>query len=63
MRLLDGYGGVAYLNLSRGAPSNHPFFCEVINRPSILNYHLRPGPSTHLRKVDTTKTKSRNQYA
>ena len=48
---------------SPGAPGDHRFFCEVINRLPILNDHFGPGPSTHLRKVDTTKTEARYQYA
>src|ERR1044072_2088963 len=41
----------------------HAFFGEAINRSSILNDHFRPGPFAHLRKVDATKTKPRDQYA
>src|SRR6185295_6489343 len=51
------------LVLSPEAAGDDSFFCEVINRLPILNDHLGPLPSTHLRKVDTTKTKPRNQYA
>src|SRR6185503_17098950 len=49
--------------LAHRAAGNHTFFCETINRLPILSDHLGPGPFTHLRKVDTTKTKTRNQYA
>jgi len=44
------------------APGNHRFFCEIMNRLPVVNDHFGPGPSTHLRKVDTAKTKARNQY-
>ena len=49
--------------LSLEATRDHSFFCEIINRLPVLNDDLGPRPSSHLWKVDTTKTKTRNQYA
>ena len=61
--LIAAVRGIDLPTLSRGAPGNQRFFREIINRLPILNDHFRPGPFTHLRKVNTTKTKARDQYA